>query len=124
MIYYTSHHNSNESAPSDLLFASVGLRSWSTAIEHNEIHANTLAIGVHYISTTFANEHASIIAIIKKKRHPNTRTIGVQYILCTFAHTRVTIAHNVIHMHTPEQSECMKYHTGRSKSNHSPQHEI
>ena len=80
---------------------------------------------MHYTLITFANEHANTRAIIEHKNiHANTRAIGVHYILATFTNARATIAHRIIRRHTPEQSECMKYYTGRHKSNHSPQHEL
>ena len=51
---------------------------------------------------TFANEHANTIAIIEHRQsHANTRAIGVHYTLIAFANTRATIAHNIVHMHTP-----------------------
>ena len=54
------------------------------------------------------SEQASTRAIIEhNKIHASTRAIGVHYILVTFTNARATIAHTIVHRHTPEQSECM-----------------
>ena len=63
-----------------------------TNIEHEKVHANTRAIGVHYTLIAFANTRATIAhKIVHMHTHTHTHTIAVR-------------AHEAFHRQTQEQS--------------------